>query len=124
MADLPGDDPLARLRERIAATQEAAERLAGEAAEARRIAAEGRVPPAGWATPSDREAQREELLALAALLQALRDLVPHELQQQVTEVIRQILLLIRAIIDWWVDRLESGRPAAPAEPAVEEIPID
>ena len=124
MADRPGDDPLDRLRERIAATQEAAERLAGEAAEARRLAGEGRVPPAGWATPSDREAQREKLQALAALLQALRDLVPPELQQQVTDVIRQILLLIRAIIDWWVERLEGGRPAAPSEPAVEEIPID
>ena len=124
MADRPGDDPLDRLRERIAATQEAAERLAGEAAEARRLAGEGRVPPAGWATPSDREAQREELQALAALLQALRDLVPPELQQQVTDVIRQILLLIRAIIDWWVERLEGGRPPAPSEPADEEIPID
>ena len=59
MADRPGDDPLDRLRERIAATQEAAERLAGEAAEARRLAGEGRMPPAGWATPSDREAHRE-----------------------------------------------------------------
>jgi hypothetical protein len=124
MAERQGDDPLQRLRERIAATQEAAERLAGEATEARRTAGEGGVPPAGWATPSDRDAQREELQALAALLQALRDLVPPELQQQVTEVVRQVLLLIRAIIDWWVERLEGGQVAAPAEPAVEEIPID
>ena len=51
MPERPGDDPLSQLRERIAATQEAAERLAGEAAEALRLAGEGRVPPAGWATP-------------------------------------------------------------------------
>jgi hypothetical protein len=120
MADRPVDE----LRERVAAAQEAAHRLADDASEARRTAGEGDVPPAGWATPSDREAQREELQAVLELLRTLRELVPPELQQQVTEVIRQVLLLIRAIIDWWVDRLEPGRVAAPAEPAVEEIPID
>src|SRR5439155_20010762 len=96
MADRPGDDPLDRLRERIAATQEAAERLAGEAAEARRLAGEGRVPPAGWGTPSDREAQREGLQALAALLPALRDPVPPELQPPVTHGLRAIPLPVRA----------------------------
>jgi hypothetical protein len=34
-------------------------------------------------------------------------------------------MLIRAVLDWWVDRLEPGRErAAPAEPAVEDIPLD
>ena len=63
---------------------------------------------------------RDELDALVALLRALRELVPPELQQQVSDVIRQVLLLLRAVIDYWVDRLDSPRPA---EVEVQDIPI-
>ena len=103
---MPTDDPLDALRERIRATQEAAEKLAGEPR-----------------TPGDEETAREAQ-ALVALLQTLRDVVPPELWQQVRELIRQLLLLIRAIIDWWVDRIEPGpdRPRG-AAPAVEDIEI-
>ena len=55
-----------------------------------------------------------------ALLRALRELVPPELQQQVSEVIRHVLLLLRAVIDYWVDRLDAPRPA---EVEVQDIPI-
>jgi hypothetical protein len=91
---MPTDDPLDALRERIRATQEAAEKLAGE-------------PRGAGDEDTAREAQ-----ALVALLQTLRDVVPPELWQQIRELIRQLLLLIRAIIDWWVDRIEAG-PDAP-----------
>jgi hypothetical protein len=33
--------------------------------------------------------------------------VPPELWTQIRELIRQLLLLIRAIVDWWVDRIET-----------------
>jgi uncharacterized membrane protein YccC len=104
---MPTEDPLDTLRERIRATQEAAEKLAGE--------------PRGR---GDEETAREAQ-ALVALLQTLRDVVPPELWQQVRELIRQLLLLIRAIIDWWVDRIEPAGPAGPrgAAPAVEDIEI-
>lgn len=109
MADaLHGDDPLGDLRARISATHEAAQRLAGEAQHAAGEAAAGHVPPQGWAAPQDRAARQEEAQALVALLQALRELVPAELQAQLTEVVRQVLLLLRALIDWWVDHLEQG----------------
>ena len=103
---MPTDDPLDALRERIRATQEAAEKLAGE--------------PRG---AGDEETAREAQ-ALVALLQTLRDVVPPELWQQVRELIRQLLLLVRAIIDWWVDRIEPG-PDGPrgAAPPVEDIEI-
>ena len=103
---MPTDDPLDALRERIRATQEAAEKLAGE--------------PRG---AGDEETAREAQ-ALVALLQTLRDIVPPELWQQIRELIRQLLLLIRAIIDWWVDRIEPG-PDGPrgAAPPVEDIEI-
>src|SRR4051794_28030973 len=91
-------DPLRDLRERLQATQNAAERLTGEAAAARAA----RTPPAGWATEQERASMRGELEEVAALLRALRDVVPAELQQQVAEVLKQVLLLLRVLLDWWV----------------------
>jgi hypothetical protein len=96
-------DPLSDLRERVHAAQAAAERLAGDARD--------------W----PRREAADELDALVALLRTLRELVPPELQQQVTEVIRQVLLLVRAVIDYWVDRLDTPRGTAVR---VEDIPID
>ena len=113
-------DPLADLRARIRATQEAAERLAAGGA-----GGGGQVPPQGWATPprAEHDAARDEIAALAALLQVLRELVPPELQQHVTDLLRQVLLLLRAIIDWWVGRLEPGPPEGGEEVEVQDIPI-
>jgi hypothetical protein len=129
----PDDDAaaaIADLRERILATKEAAERLHAQSEEARAAETEGTTPPSGWATPEDRGARADEVHALAELVRALRELVPDELRGQVTEVLRQLLLLVRAIIDWWVDRLElEGTPAPRATagpssaPRVEDIPI-
>ena len=99
-------DPLSELRERVHAAQAAAERFAGEARE--------------HAAELPRHDARDELDALVALLRALRELVPPELQQQVSDVIRQVLLLLRAVIDYWVDRLDAPRPA---EVEVQDIPI-
>jgi hypothetical protein len=96
-------DPLTELRERVHAAQAAAERVAGEARE--------------W----PRREAADELDALVALLRTLRELVPPELQQQVTEVMRQVLLLLRAIIDFWVERLDAPRGGAVE---VEDIPVD
>jgi hypothetical protein len=108
-------DPLDELRERLRATQEAAARLAGD---------DARVPPQGWAVPPRRgdgaPGLDEDLAALAAAVAALRELVPPELQQQVADLIRQVLLVIRAILDRWIERLEAERGA---EPEVEDIPI-
>jgi hypothetical protein len=108
-------DPLSDLRDRLRATQEAAARLAGE---------EPRVPPQGWASPPRADGPapglNDELAQLVAVVGSLRELVPPELQQQVTDLIRQVLLLIRAIIDRWIERLEPERGS---EPDVEDIPI-
>jgi hypothetical protein len=120
-------DPLHELRDRMRATQEAAERLAGDAARAAQARAEGTIPPAGWATPQERATMRDELEEIAGLLRALRDLVPPELQAQLTEVLLQVLLLLRALLDWWVDRLQDGapgtRPSRAVAPEGQEIPI-
>lgn len=107
-------DPLSDLRDRLRETHEAAARLAGDQ----------RVPPQGWAAPprSDQGSAdaNDELAQLVALLGSLRDLVPPELQQQVTDLIRQVLLLVRAVLDLVIERLEPERGD---EPDVEDIPI-
>ena len=88
------------------AAQAAAERLAGEARD--------------HARERPRQDARDELDALVGVLRALRELVPPELQHQVSELIRQVLLVLRAIIDFWVERLDAPRAA---EVDVQDIPI-
>jgi hypothetical protein len=121
-------DPLDDLRERVRATQDAAERLAADAARSARAQAEGGIPPAGWATPHERATTRDELQEIASLLRVLRDAVPPELQAQLTEVLRQVLLLVRGLLDYWVERLEpagagAGVAAADGPLEAQDIPI-
>src|SRR6266498_892027 len=99
-------DPLTELRDRVHAAHAAAERLAGDARHA-----------GDW----PRREAADELDALVGLLRTLRGLVPPELQQQVTEIIRQVLLLLRAVIDFWVTRLEVPRGE---DVEVEDIPVE
>ncbi len=43
-----------------------------------------------------------------------------ELDRQLTNIIREFLLTLRSLIDWYLERLDAPR----REPEVEEIPID
>ena len=61
-----------------------------------------------------------DLSALLALVEALRRAVPAELQEQFTTLQRELLLTLRALIDWYLERLDKPELA----PQVEEIPID
>ncbi len=58
--------------------------------------------------------------ALFVLLDGLRRMVPRELEDQMANLIREFLLTLRSLIDWYLERLD--RPAG--EPRVEDIPID
>ena len=110
-------EALDALRERLRATQDAAQRLADEATSA----ASGRVPPAGWDVPGRAEDANAELEALVRMLAMLRDLVPPELRAQLAELVRQLLVFVRAVLDWWIERIEQG-PRGEDRP-VEDIPI-
>jgi hypothetical protein len=70
------------------------------------------VPPRSGPTP--------DLSAVVALLDSLRRLIPPELQEQFNALQRELLLLLRGLIDWQLERLESGS----AETPVEDIPIE
>lgn len=120
-------DPLETLSERVRHAQETAERLVREAnAEAKRAADEGarearRPPPRGYAVPEEEgRSTTADLQALVALLDLGRTLVPPELREQIAQLVREILLLVRAIVDWYLERIDQ-RSKAPVE--VEDIPI-
>ena len=61
-----------------------------------------------------------DLTPLIALVDALRRVVPVELQAQINALQRELLLTIRALIDWYLERLDSTTTAT----VVEDIPID
>jgi hypothetical protein len=58
--------------------------------------------------------------SLFLVLDGLRRAAPRELQGQLTDLIREFLLTLRSLIDWYLERLD--RPSR--EPEVENIPID
>ena len=70
--------------------------------------------------PPPRPRPGADLSALFALLDAVRRAVPAELEGQFTALVREALLTLRSLIDWYLERLERG----PREPELEEIPID
>jgi hypothetical protein len=110
------------LRARLDAAHAAAERLVREAEEAAREATRD-VPPRGWASPGSEGERRPapELQSLAGLIELARGAIPPELVRQLADALRELLLALRALIDYSLERLE--RPADEA-PQVEDIPID
>jgi hypothetical protein len=78
----------------------------------------GAIPPPHGAQPL--RGPRLDLQPLFMLLEALRRGLPRELEDQLAALLREILMTLRALIDWYLERLEHG----PAEPKVEDIPID
>jgi hypothetical protein len=112
-------EALQRLRARLQATQAAAQAMADEAAAEH---SGERPPPAGWDVPRRAEEAGGEIDALLALLATLRDVLPPELRQQLAELAKALLVFVRAVLDFAIDRLDldAGRGD---EPDVEDIPI-
>jgi hypothetical protein len=79
-------------------------------AAARGSASNGLPPPRGF----------PDLSPLIALVDAMRRVVPLELQEQFNALQRELLLTIRALIDWYLERLDGAQRAT----VVEDIPID
>jgi hypothetical protein len=114
------DDALERLRAQVEAAHEAAQRVAEEAAAASKRT---EIPPAGYAAPGAQagaDQENPEVRALVALIELVRELVPADVQQQLVELILELLMLARALIDLIVSRLERRRPT---DAEVEDIPL-
>ncbi len=135
------EDVLRRLEERLDRASSAAEQLLADAAgaAARRAAATRRStespptsdgaseepqspPPAGWQLPPSEEPDERprDLELVVAVLRSVRDLIPPELERRLAEALRELLLALRALIDWYLERAEQRR-REPAE--VQDIPI-
>jgi hypothetical protein len=142
-------EALRRLEERLDRASDAAERLIAEAA-ARAAGAPGpgsesdapdpgpgsdaespagetaapreqKPPPAGWQVPdADGDRRAGDLELLANVVQSLRELIPPDLQRRLAEALRELLLALRALIDWYLERMQQ-RHREPAE--VQDIPI-
>ena len=75
---------------------------------------------ASSATLPRRPGRGPDLAPLFAIVEALRRGVPRELQDQFNSLLREVLLTLRALIDWYLERLDRGE----RKPEVEEIRID
>jgi hypothetical protein len=130
------EEDISQLRGHIDAAHQAADRLVREA-QARAEAADAvhreqlsDVPPRGWDVPHESKPNTShppgELQVIVNLLSALREAIPTELSQQLAEAVRELLLAVRGLIDWYLDRLEHlprpGQTSAPDD-HVEDIPI-
>lgn len=110
-------DPLKRLSDRIEQASDAAGRLMDEAA-ARFSGA--KPPPSGWQREDEDGAPAPPSADLTLLVDALRELVPDDLRRRLAAAIRELLLAVRALIDWYLERLEHRR----SEPVqVQDIPV-
>jgi hypothetical protein len=123
MSDEPQPDPLRSLEERLARASEAAERLMGEAAGMG--GSQSRRPPeAGWQTSREESASRgpsAELEALFGAIRSVRDLIPPEVAERLVAALREFLLALRSLIEWYLERLEQRRQEPPD---VQDIPIE
>jgi hypothetical protein len=108
-------DPLDAVRE--------AERLVREATE-RAEALAGEVPPRGYEPPRAESAGPAfpDLSALTGMLELARSSLPPDLQRQLAHALRELLIALRAVLDYSIDRLEPGPP--PPSATVEDIPIN
>jgi hypothetical protein len=106
------------------AAYEAAEKLVREAQERAEQAARDAVrdvPPNGWSSGSPPPSNAfPDTGALLGLVDGLRGQLPPELARQLADALRELLIALRAVLDYTIDRL--GEPPAP-EREVEDIPI-
>ncbi len=109
--------------EELRAQYEEAERLVREAQRAAEDAAARSVPPRGWSVPGEepRANAFPDLGQLTALIESLRGVVPPELARQLADALRELLIAIRAALDWYIARLEPSEREAPE---VQDIPVD
>jgi hypothetical protein len=124
---LPDEDALRDVRAHLDDAHAAADRLVREAQrQAEEAAGEPErepLPPRGWQTPGAGDAAAPDLAAILALLDAVRDTVPAELSRQLAEALRDLLLAIRALLDWYIERLGEPAPGRGGV-EVEDIPLD
>ena len=94
-------------------------RRASESWEQHKAEAGGAWEPPG-AGPRATPGAGPDLSGLLVLLDVLRQAAPAELQERTSSLIREVLLTLRALIDWYLEHLDQP----PGKPEVEDIPIE
>jgi hypothetical protein len=124
----PDRDALDRVRAHLDDAHAAADRLVREAQrqaeDAAQAAESEEVPPRGWdtaGTPPPRP-PFADLQAIVGLIDTLRRSIPPEITRQIAEALRDLLLALRALIDWYLERLDKGDGSGGR--SVEDIPLD
>ena len=79
-----------------------------------------RVPRAGWQARGEDGPPGGELELLSGLVESARQHVPEDLQRRLADALRELLLAMRALIDWGLERAERH---GTEPPEVEDIPI-
>lgn len=113
-------EALRRIEQRLSQAADAAERLIAEAGRRR-------PPPAGWQAPPQEGGRHggeraPELELLHAGARLLDELVPSEVIERLAAALRELLLAVRALLDFYVERL--GRERSEGEQRVQDIPIE
>jgi hypothetical protein len=129
------EDVLRQLEDRLERASGAAERLFSQAAAQATSAALGAErpapdppgpgastpPPQGWASAGhDTPRAPGDLELLITALEAVGELVPPDLRRRLGDAVREVLLAVRALIDWYLER-NADRSSAP--PEVQDIPV-
>jgi hypothetical protein len=120
MPDEAQPDGLRALEERLARASAAAERLVNQAAGR---SEPSRPPPSGWQAAAEEPPSRSpttELESLLAAIGSLRELIPPEVAERLIAALRELLLALRSLIEWYLERLERRRSEPPD---VQDIPI-
>jgi hypothetical protein len=124
----PDRDALNQVRAHLDDAHAAADRLVREAQrqaeDAADAAASEEVPPRGWDAGPDtpQSPPLADLQAIVGLIDALRRSIPPEITRQLVEALRDLMLALRALIDWYLERLEGGDGRG--DRPVEDIPLD
>ncbi len=124
----PDRDALDQVRAHLDDAHAAADRLVREAQrqaeDAAGAAASEAVPPRGWdAEPAAApRSPLADLQAIVGLIETLRRSIPPEITRQIAEALRDLLLALRALIDWYLERLDGGD--GKDDRPVEDIPLD
>jgi len=74
----------------------------------------------GSSSPPPRAGSAPDLAPLLALIDVMRGALPRELRDQWASLVREALLTLRALIDWYLEKLGDGK--SPTQ--VEDIPIE
>ena len=121
---MPEHDDLDAVRAHLDEAHAAADRLVREAQRQAEATAGSDVPPRGWDTAGAAPpAAGPDLKALLLLIDTVRDAIPAELSRQLAEALRDLLVALRALLDWYLHRL--GEPARAGDRVeVEDIPLD